>query len=1241
MKQTIAVLVLLLNIQFAKGQVTPVSHSVFLVGDAGEPSIVSSSIGKHLRDQISEKEDRATVIYLGDNVYPKGLPPAGHRLRKQGEEILNAQALWIKDTKARGIFIPGNHDWQHWGRKGQEYMLNQQRWIDSLKNDRITLLPRDGCPGPVEIPIDSTSILVIIDTQWFLHQWDKPGEESSCECKTTAEVLNQLHDIYTRNNYKRVILAGHHPIYTYGEHGGVFTWKSHIFPLTDVKHNLYIPMPGLGSIYPLYRTWFGHVQDTPNPIYKQFSKGIEDIMAEFPGSVYVSGHEHALEYIYKDSSHFIVSGSGSKVEYVKKKKYAEFAKALRGFVRLDILVNGEVDVHFIEINEENGAKSEVYTRKIGFQKRLEERNQIDNLDFTGKVVKVKASTLYDKAGKRKRKLLGENYRKAWSQEIEVPVFDIGKEKNGLKILQRGGGQQTLSLRLADSSGREYVLRSVEKYPENAVPEVLRKTFAQDLVQDQISASHPYAALVIPALADAAGVYHTNPKLVYIPDDPRFKEYQSTFGNTLALFEERPDEDWSDADYFGNSKNIVGTTKVLEKLAEDNDNRVDEKFVLKSRLFDIVIGDWDRHDDQWRWATIKGKKGNTYRPIPRDRDQAFFVNEGSIAKVWSRKWALPKFEGFDEEVNWTPGLAFNARYFDRSFLTEVSREDWIASAKELKASLTDSAIEFAIRKWPKEIYDLHGERIVKTLKKRRDDIEKYAVELYEFLSQAVDVVGSDKRELFEVERLSSGDAHVKIYKITKEGEQGKLLYDRLFKRNETKEIRLYGLNGDDQFNITGQSKEAILIRVIGGDGKDIVSDKSSVKNIAKKTLFYDVIDQGEITDTKEVKDLRSKDPEVNAYNRMAFMYDRLAPLAYGNYNPDDGLFVGGGFIFIKNGFRKSPFAARHLVLASVAPLTLSFNFRYNVKFTELLGKWNLEVDANLRSPNYVNNFFGFGNESKFNKDIGKTPGISVRNAIQYYRYRFEEFTLDPAVSRKIGNYLTLKIGPSLQRIEMEDLDEDEDRFIKEYAETLDYNLFEVYKSFAGVSWQLGVDRRNNPAMTTRGIQWTLTGRNMTGLNKGSSSFSYYESALSLYHSFRLPARLTFALRIGGGTNTGTYQFYQSQILDGKTEMRGYRKTRFYGDSKLYSNLEMRLKLLSFRSYIFPASMGILGFYDTGRVWYKNEEGIDPSAPGGKSDLWHQGFGGGVWFTPYNLAVVSAEAGHSKDGTLVYVRLGFLF
>jgi hemolysin activation/secretion protein len=148
-------------------------------------------------------------------------------------------------------------------------------------------------------------------------------------------------------------------------------------------------------------------------------------------------------------------------------------------------------------------------------------------------------------------------------------------------------------------------------------------------------------------------------------------------------------------------------------------------------------------------------------------------------------------------------------------------------------------------------------------------------------------------------------------------------------------------------------------------------------------------------------------------------------------------------------------------------------------------------------------------------------------------------------------------------------------------------------------------------------------------------------ISFYQSFKLPAKVTFAWRIGGGLNSGRYELYQAQILDGKTELRGFRKTRFYGDSKVFSNAEVRLKLASIKTYLFPASVGINAFYDVGRVWYKDETGKDPSVATGHSTVWHQGIGGGIWFTPMNLTVLSTEFAHSRDGNMVYIRLGFLF
>lgn len=1217
-----------------------IAYSFFLVGDAGEPFVEKSPIGKVLRNMAAEFEGKSTVIYLGDNIYPGGLADLSMTSRKQGEDILKVQSNWIKGLKVQGIFIPGNHDWAHWGSKGYQFIRHQQEWIDSLKDVNITLLPRDACPGPVEIKISNTIALVILDTQWFLHQWEKPGAESGCENKTPEEVLSVLNDILYRNRNKRVVIAGHHPLITYGNHGGYFTFKNHIFPFLELNPDYFIPLPAIGSLVPIYRKYFGHIQDVTHPVYRELSRNIQSILQQYPNTIYVAGHEHNLQHIFKNGTHFIVSGSASKYSDVKKRGYAQFVEDVTGFARLDFYKDGNSAIQFYQIDDREPDGKLIYRTEIPAPEKQPNAAVPTLPKFSGELVSLRASEQY-RASRFKKKMLGENYRKEWGTFVKVPLFDIGSVKGGLKILQKGGGQQTLSLRLVDSVGHEYVIRSVEKYPEKAVPEMLRNTFAQDLVEDQISASHPYAALVIPDMAEAVGIYHTNPVMYYVPDDPRLGEYQKDFANMLVLFEERPSGDWSESDHFGNSKKIVNTSKVLEKLYEDNDNRVDQEFVVKSRLFDLIIGDWDRHDDQWRWATYKGKKGDVFRPIPRDRDQAFFVNEGLLSSMWSRKWALPKFEGFDHEIRWAPGFSFNARYFDRSFLNELSKEKWIEAARELRKQLTDDVIEKSIRQWPDEIYEIHGPEIIAKLKSRRDDIDKYAVELYEFLAKNVDVLGSNKHELFEVNRSADGSTAVKVSKITKEGDIGKVLYERTFFPSETREIRLFALGGNDRFVFGGKSDRAIDVRVIGGEGNDELKDTSSVGG-GKNIYYYDSENKKLEYNKSNLKDLTSfKDPEVNAYNRTEFKFNRFAPLLFGNFNPDDGLFVGAGFLNINHGFRKDPFKSRHVFLASVAPLTSSYNFKYQGKFTRALGRWDLNLQADLKAPNFVNNFFGLGNETVFNDDIEELPDIDVDESIDYYRYRFEEIRLEASASRRFGNYATLSVGPAFQRVEMEDPDGDHDRFIYDYGLTLDNNLFDEFHSYGGLNYQFIVDDRDNPILTLRGITFQMSGRNLAALSKDAVNVSSYETSLAVIHSFRANGRLVFAVRSGAGWNFGKYPFYQAQILDGRTELRGYRKTRFYGDSKFYSNFEVRMRLLKFQSYLFPANMGILAFHDLGRVWYKDENGIDPSAADGKSTRWHKGFGGGLWFTPFNLTVLSAEYGRSDDGNMVYVRLGFLF
>ncbi|MEM7108673.1 MAG: hypothetical protein AAF519_10645, partial [Bacteroidota bacterium] len=455
-------------------------------------------------------------------------------------------------------------------------------------------------------------------------------------------------------------------------------------------------------------------------------------------------------------------------------------------------------------------------------------------------VVVAAGKLY-KASGTKRFFFGDHYRKAWATGIKVPVANLKEIKGGLNILEPGGGMQTYSLKLEANTTKLYAFRSIQKDPSPVLPRPVKPTFFADLVQDQISAAHPYGAFILPPLARAAGIYHTNPKLYYLPDSEELGQYQKKFGGMLMMLEEDADEDWSHKKSFGFTENAVSTETVIEELLEENENYVDEAFLLRARLFDMWIGDWDRHEGQWRWAELKDNQDHKmFRPIPEDRDNAFFKFDGFFPWWIRRKWALRKFQKFDDDIRDIAGLNDNARHFDRRFLSSLDREQWLYEARILQKNLTDEVIESAVRQWPDEIYALNGAEIISHLQERRTKLHEFANRYYDILAREVDIHGSDESEYFEVIRKNNRETQVRIYDLSKE-EKDELLFDRTFFSDETKEIRLYGFADDDVFDVNGNVQNGIKVRLIGGDGQDRFNDNSTVAGISKQTIIYDLPD----------------------------------------------------------------------------------------------------------------------------------------------------------------------------------------------------------------------------------------------------------------------------------------------------------------------------------------------------------------------------------------------------------------
>ena len=232
---------------------TSVKHSVFLIGDAGEPQADNGGETLQLLGRkLQQAGENSTVVFLGDNVYPAGLPDEKDSKRAAAEAALNTQLQVVEGFNGKVVFIPGNHDWKKGKSGGHKNVIRMEAYIEEKLQKGNTFLPDSACAGPVEVELDENTVLIAIDTQWFLQKsTNSKGENSWCdEVLSESDFLIQLDDALIRNQDKNVIVAGHHPVMSNSHHGGKFSWKQHLFPLTEAADNFYLPLPVVGSIYP-------------------------------------------------------------------------------------------------------------------------------------------------------------------------------------------------------------------------------------------------------------------------------------------------------------------------------------------------------------------------------------------------------------------------------------------------------------------------------------------------------------------------------------------------------------------------------------------------------------------------------------------------------------------------------------------------------------------------------------------------------------------------------------------------------------------------------------------------------------------------------------------------------------------------------------------------------------------------------------------------------------------------------
>ena len=1183
---------------------------IVLVGDAGQLTNGHQPVVDAVINNVPLNKE-TTIIYLGDNLYKEGLPDNTLPTFAMAKAPLDSQINIAQGTDAKVFFIPGNHDWANGGDNGYRSIIRVQTYIDFLSNDNVVMQPRDGCPGPVAAKISSDIVLIMLDTQWWLQETDKPGIESDCPAKTKDEVLVQLEDLMQKNSDKLIILAAHHPFKSYGPHGGYFTLKQHIFPFTDINPKYYFPLPVIGSIYPLTRAVFGTAQDLKHPLYQYMINSIEKITNQFNNVIYVSGHEHTLQYIVDSTHHYIVSGSGSKSNRVSKGRNSLFASSKNGFATLEITKSKNVYTKFYEV-EGDSVKNSYDNFVMNFSREpIKTDDTLREVEYAFKdSVKISASDKFKSWNGFKKRFLGTNYRKEWNIPISLKVFNINKEHGGFKIQSLGGGKQTKSLKLTDKNGKEWALRTVEKDPEKALPANLRGTIAQQILSDMISASYPYAPLVVDDLAQAVGVISAKPQFFFVPDDPALGFYRPLFANQVCMLENR------DPTVNDGTDNSKSTGKVINAMLEDNDHHIDQEKVLTARLLDMVIGDFDRHADQWKWGTGDTGKGKLYYPVPRDRDQAFFKSNGLLVKYLSNT-NMGFLEGFNKKIKNIKGLNYVARNFDRIFLNNLDKDAWDSITRKFQSDLTDRVIYQSVKNLPPEIQAMDSAKITSNLISRRNGIYKDAMRYYEFISKDVNITGSNEDELFHITPQPKG-VLLSVYKKNEKSDSVTVMYKRNFKDNVTNEIRLYGLNGNDKFIIDKDVLSKIKVRIIGGKGNDTFDIMGN-----NKTFLYDLSQENNIIlSSKKTRKSFATDVSIIEYDPSSFEYNTfLFPQINLGYNSEDGILAGFGFTSTTYAFRKKPFSTNQKFTSLFAPNNSAYQAKYTGTFNHVIYKNDLIVNGEVFNPT-LNSFYGFGNSSIRDKNLSD----------YYYRARFKFISASILLRKRVNDIISFSAGPSYQQY-WADISDNKNRIISDpsvfYADSL--SIFRVKNYLGGIA-KLNVDYLNNINNPSRGITWYTKFEALNGINSNSKGVSKLSSDMVVYASVLDPSKVGAVIRLGGGhIFSKNFEYFQAMNLGSNNYLRGYKKNRFSGRSMAYSSLELRVMLFKSKSYVLPGTVGVLGFWDNGRVWMDNEI----------SHKWHNSFGGGFYYIPYDIFRVSAIIAFAPENKMFNISLGTKF
>ena len=813
-------------------------------------------------------------------------------------------------------------------------------------------------------------------------------------------------------------------------------------------------------------------------------------------------------------------------------------------------------------------------------------------------VKVVAGARY-RAGALHRFLFGSGYRKLWTMPIEVEVLDMASFSGGLKAKKKGGAKQTKSVHLDGADGREWRFRSIDKDPSATLQPVLRKSPVDDIVQDQISASHPGNAPVVDALTDAAGILHVNRLLVVLPDDEGLGEFRQEFAGMLGTLQEKPSVKPPVTPGFEGFTRLLDTDELWKALAADPREQVDARAFLEARLFDALIGDFDRHVEQWDWA--KSAASGLWVPVPKDRDLAFVNFDGLVLGL--ARINVPRLVKFGDSYPSMVGLMWQGRFLDRRHLASLEWSAWPPVVSDLQRRLPDRVIDEAVARMLPPYYHASGATLAARLKRRRDALPGAARRFYEILAKEAEVYATDEPDAAELLRHRDGSVDVSLGADS----AGGAYFTRRYDPRDTDEVRVFLEGGDDRATSRGEGGSGVKVRLVGGDGDDVLDDREG-----GHTRAYDSSDRNQVLEgpgTHESDrpydpplDFRGDPPRDWGHDTTLMPWLRIGGGV--------GVLLGAQVRGTTYGFRKHPSAHRHAFRLGYSILRSAGQAEYEYESLRTDNQSRFHVLARASQLDLIR-FHGFGNETPAPR-ADSFYDVKQRQYSLAPSYRFNITSVDISVG-PVVKYATTRLPPDTM-----------------IGQERPYGV----GRFGQVGARLGftADGRDFPDSATRGALLAVEGSYYPRAWSVKDQFGEVHGEAAVYATAPIPVvGPTLALRAAGQKVWGRYPFHEAAYIGGPDTVRGLRRERYAGDASAFGNAELRFGLVGGR-YREPARFGIFALTDAGRVFLQGES----------SHRWHTAYGGGLWLAlgkPENT--VTAGVGRSEGRVRVYATGGFTF